>query len=186
MVGSLVPARCKRLGAATLWLALTIPTFPGNAALPGTSATMRDCPADLVASPAHVRAHATATGAAGPFANARVTLIRSDDLFGPFTGRLDVGSGRCLLLMGPDDPTGVFDFFVKAILFTPLGPRQPNGIIVLYDQVHRTFNPHTYPGVLVYSIDDRSAARRPALEQRLDGIRSATQVRRRLRIGRPG
>ena len=161
-----------------LWLTLGGPAIPCNAA------PLQDCPADLVTSSAHVLAHATATGAAGPFANARVTLIRSNDLFGPFMGRLDVEGGRCFLLAGPDDPTGLFDFFVKTIVFTPLGPGQPNGIVVLYDEVHRSPEHDTYPGVLAYDVDERSATRLPVLEQRLEGVRSAVQVRQRVRSGK--
>ncbi len=117
---------------------------------------------------------------AGPFANARVTLVRSDTLAGPFMGRLDVAGGRCFLLTGPDDATGLFDFFVGAVLFTPLDRGRSNGIVILYDQVHRSPEHDTDAGALVYRVDEHGATRLPALEQRLDGAHSAGQVRRRL------
>lgn len=161
--------------AFALWCALFASVAPGsNAAQPG------DCPADLIAGPARVLVHPIVTGAAGPFAKARVTLIAGNDFAGPFTGRLDVASGRCLLLMGPDDPTGLFDFFVNAVVFTPLDRGRSNGIVILYDQVHRSPEHDSYPGALAYRVDEQGASRLPGLEQRLDGVRTVSQVRRRL------
>lgn len=175
MAGSLIPARCSCLSAATLSFMLSVPVAAGTAAQP------RECPVNLVAGPARVLAHPMVAGAVRPFAKGRVTLIASNALAGPFTGRLDVAGGRCFLLVGPDDPTGLFDFFVTAIVFTPLDRGRSNGIVILYDKVQRSPEHDTYPGALAYRVDEDGAARVPGLEQQVEDARSAAQVRRLLK-----
>lgn len=178
MTGCLTPARRHRLVAAALWSMVAIPAAAGDAA------SARTCPADLVAGPGRMLVFPPVAGATGPFAKVRVTLIGSDGLAGPFTGRLDIPGGQCFVLLGPADPTGLFDFFVTAIVLTPFGPGRPNGIVVLYRQIHRSPELDSFPGALAYRVDQHGAERLPALEQRLAGARSAAQVRHRTQAGR--
>lgn len=108
---------------------------------------------------------------------ATVTLIRSDLLAGPFTGRLDYAS-HCLVLLGPEDPTGLFDFFVNVTMIVPLG--HDTGVVILYDRVHRAPDGERASEALVYRIVHGNAERDATLEHRLDGVRSAARARRLL------
>ena len=161
-------------------LAAMVLFLPGLSAGPAWAGQPGDCPADLVAGPGRALAYPAVSGTVGPFAHARVTLIGATMLAGPFTGRLDVPGGRCVLLAGPEDPTGLFDFFVNRVMFMPVEPGQANGIVVLYDKVHRSPGSPSFAEILVYRVDGEGVTRDPALERQLDGVRRAAQVRRRL------
>lgn len=133
------------------------------------------CSPDLKVDQSHAAAAAPVSGILRQAGRVTLTLIRSDILAGPFTGRLDYG-GRCLTLPGPDDPTGLFDFFPNAVIVAP--PGHVDEIIILYDQVHRAPDGERSAKVLVYRVADKTIARDPALERRLDGVRSAARARR--------
>lgn len=135
------------------------------------------CPADLAIGPKRAAAAASVSGQLDHAGRATVTLIRSDILAGPFTGRLDY-SGHCLVLPGPDDPTGLFDFFVNATMIVPLG--RDTGVVILYDRVHRAPNGERASEALVYRLSNGTVERDAALEHRLDGVQSAPRARRLL------
>ena len=133
------------------------------------------CPLDLKVDPSHAAAAAPVSGVLGHIGRATLTLIRSDILAGPFTGRLDYG-GRCLTLPGPDDPTELFDFFVNAIIVA--APGHADDVVILYDQVHRAPDGERSSKALVYRVSNGMIARDAMLEHRLDGVRSAARARR--------
>lgn len=135
------------------------------------------CPVDLAIGPGRAAAAAPVSGQLDHAGHATVTLIRSDMLAGPFTGRLDY-AGHCLVLPGPDDPTGLFDFFVNATLIVPLG--RDAGVVILYDRIHRAPDGERSAEALVYRIANGFAVRDDALEHRLDGVRTAARARRLL------
>lgn len=132
------------------------------------------CPPDLMVSPEHTAAAAPVSGQIDHAGRAKVTLIRSDALAGPFTGRLDY-PGHCLRLAGPDDPTGLFDFFVNATMIVQLG--HDAGVVILYDRIHRAPDGERSAEALVYRIADGAAVRDEVLEHRLDGVRTAARAR---------
>ena len=132
------------------------------------------CPSNLVVGPDHAAAAPPISGQLDHIGRAKVTLIRSDALAGPFTGRLDY-PGHCLRLAGPDDPTGLFDFFVNVTMFVPVG--HDAGVVILYDRIHRAPDGERSAEAMVYRIADGVAVRDEVLEHRLDGVRTAARAR---------
>lgn len=165
-----------------LLAAAAVALLPGCAsgapALQPRTAADADCP--TAPRTGMTLAHPVLTGEAGPFARTTLVLEQPATPEGaPFAGRLVTPSG-CLVLAGPDEPADFFMFYVRAVLFTPLGPDQPRGIVVLASRERIGPGHGTDHVAFVYRVTGERAERLPALEERLDGARTAAEARARL------
>lgn len=138
------------------------------------------CPADLRVGPERALAYPIVTGSVGSLKAAHITLISTTALAGPFTGRLDTADGHCVVLRGPDDTTGLFDFFVKKVLLLPIDHTTTKAIVILYDMTHRSPNVDSVSAALVYSVRANGAVRLTRLEDRLAAAHSAKDIKRKL------
>lgn len=120
-------------------------------------------------------------GSAGPYRAVTLTLTRPAEPFGaPFTGMLDIGRGKRLILAGPDENADFFQVEPKAVLFVPTARSRSNDIVILYDSSRIGPQHGTQHRALVYRIDATKALRCPDIERRLEGAANAATVRARL------
>ncbi|QNQ10662.1 hypothetical protein [Sphingomonas alpina] len=126
-------------------------------------------------------AHPPVKGSAGPYRAVTLTLTRPAEPFGaPFTGMLDIGRGKRLILAGPDENADFFQVEPKAVLFVPTARSRSNDIVILYDSSRIGPQHGTQHRALVYRIDATKALRCPDIERRLEGAANAATVRARL------
>ena len=155
-------------------------TVPALAFLLAASPAASCAPVQAVAE-ARPLAHPRVKGAAGPYRQVTLTLLRnSGERLSSFTGVLDVGGGKRLALAGPDEPDDFFYLDVKAVLFTPIDRSRTNGIVILYNSSKIGPGNGTDQRALVYRVEPNRTARQPALEERLEGVRNAAEARARL------
>ena len=123
-------------------------------------------------------AHPRVKGAAGPYRQTTLTLVRnSGEPTSSFTGVLDIAGGKRLALAGPDEPDGFFYLDVKAVVFAPIDRTGANGVVILYNSSKIGPGNGTDRRALVYRVEANRAVRQPTLENRLEGVRNAAEAR---------
>jgi hypothetical protein len=126
-------------------------------------------------------ARMVATGRAGPFVAATVTVTRTGSVeSGGFTGTLDTGTGKSFTLAGPDEPSDFFIVEPRAVLFAPIGAGRESGLIILYDSSRIGPQNGTDHKALVYEVGVAGVTRQKAMEARLAGVSTIAAARAKL------
>jgi hypothetical protein len=127
-----------------------------------------------------VFAHPSVTGAIGPFARALVELRYADPgNANGFTGTVTEPSATHPL-PDPDEPTDFFDVKVRAVMFTNADRKPGNELLVLYSLQKTGPAEALHYAVTVYKWTGHDFVRLRKIEVKLEGSRTAADVRRRL------
>jgi hypothetical protein len=127
-----------------------------------------------------VLAYPVVSGRVGPFRDARVYLAYADPANrNGFAGSV-LAAGKHYPLPDPDEPPDFFATNVRAVMFAEADHTPGNELLVLYSAIKTAPDSAGYTGVVGYHWDGHAFVRLRALEHRLEGSRSAADVRRRL------
>lgn len=124
---------------------------------------------------------AAATGDVGPFRRATVTAAPAPDApDGTLTVELRAADGVRLALPSPDEPADFFLLYPAAVFLAAVDRSGRDGVVVLYFNNRISRGRGADRRALVYRVEAARAVPLPALEARLEDVRTAAAARARL------